>query len=78
MVLYTVMPMEMVLEGMDQQRDWVETEYEGIIMQVEPLKLGEARVVRIFSTDPQDFLNPRYQPGAVINFLPGAHKTQSV
>ncbi|MHB1420632.1 MAG: YlzJ-like family protein [Bacillota bacterium] len=78
MILYTTLPEEVVLEGMEQQRNWVETEYEGITMQVEPLNFGEARVVRIYSTDPQDYLNPRYQPGSVISFMQASQQTSSI
>jgi len=76
--LYTTLPEEVVLEGMDQQRNWIETEFEGIKMQVEPLSFGEARVVRIYSTDPRDFLNPRIQPGAVINYKQADQLTNTI
>ena len=36
-------------------------------MQVEPLGWNKFRVIRLYSTDPQDFLNDELQPGAIIS-----------
>lgn len=36
-------------------------------MQVEPVEAPYARLLRIFSTDPQDYLDPRWQPGSTIS-----------
>jgi len=36
-------------------------------MQVEPVEAPYARLLRIFSTDPQDYLDPRWQPGSTVS-----------
>ena len=39
----------------------------GGILQVETLSTDEVRVVSLMSTDPMDFLDPRYAPGNIIS-----------
>ncbi len=70
MILHTVLPIELVLEGLDQDRRFVEVDIGGVRMQVEPVSAEEATIVRIISTDPRDFLNPSLQPGRRIRFAP--------
>lgn len=69
-ILYTVAPIEQVLEGIDRERRFVDMVVEGITMTVEPVSVEEAVIVRIISTDPRDFLNPALQPGRVIRLAP--------
>jgi hypothetical protein len=38
-------------------------------MLIEPLEEGEARIVRVISSNPDDFLNPLFQPGRTISFF---------
>ncbi|WP_422879886.1 YlzJ-like family protein [Moorella stamsii] len=37
---------------------------------MEPLSFNQARVVRLISTNPADYLAGPYQPGAVLEFAP--------
>jgi len=39
-------------------------------MQVEAVDARRVRIVRLFSPDPQDYLNPHYTPGTIIAFAP--------
>jgi len=70
MILYTTMAKELVLEGFEDNVP----EYEeihglgGIILQVEPLGFGQAKIVRLISSNPEDYLNPAFQPGQVITY----------
>jgi len=72
MVLYTTMPLETVLEGFDQvQRRYLELEVDGgVRLLVEQTGANEGRIVRLISTDPQDYLQECYQPGRSIKFIP--------
>ncbi|NPV52875.1 MAG: hypothetical protein HPY71_05055 [Firmicutes bacterium] len=70
MILYTVLSPEEVLDGMDKPRTFLEVELEGVKMTIEPISNEEARLVRIFSTDPRDYLDPLLQPGSTIRFSP--------
>ena len=68
MILYTVLPLEDVLDGIDE--DPIPTmmiSVNGIDLEVEQLEGFEARVVRVLSTDPEHYLSPYCQPGTVIN-----------
>lgn len=66
MILYTVLPIEQVLEGIERERHFVDIEIQGVTMTIEPVSAEEAMIVRIISTDPRDFLKPALQPGRKI------------
>ncbi|QAY65650.1 YlzJ-like family protein [Paenibacillus protaetiae] len=69
MTLYTNMPLEVVLDGWQNDREhphevWVN----GIYMQVEPLSPGVGKVVRLLQCELNDYLKPEYAPGAVVQY----------
>mgnify|MGYP000948418729 CR=1 FL=1 len=68
MLLYTPMPLELVMEGLDKERNYIELDYDGIKLLVEPLDMTSGKIVRIMSTNPQDYLNSSLSPGAVIRY----------
>lgn len=70
MILYTVANLDQVLEGIDEERKFMEIDIQGVQMLVEPISLTQGKIVRIFSTDCQHYLNNRWQPGNIINFSP--------
>ncbi len=72
MILYTTMPIEAVLEGYDSFKpEYRELDYHGggklIIEQLSPT---EGRLVRLISSNPEDYLRPECRPGAIISFSP--------
>ncbi|MGI9860337.1 YlzJ-like family protein [Moorella naiadis] len=71
MYVYSPIPPELIWEGMDNfcpQRQ--ELKVGEVTLEVEPLGFNQARVVRLISTDPADYLNSPFQPGCIINFAP--------
>ncbi|NLG80221.1 MAG: hypothetical protein GX492_10460 [Firmicutes bacterium] len=70
MILYTVLPLELVLEGIDRERTFTNVEINGINVVVEQVSANEAVIVRIISTDPQHFLDPSLQPGSRVRLTP--------
>lgn len=69
MILYTPIPLEQVLEGHDNPLDNLqEITIEGKQVLVESVGNGEGRVVRLFSTDPADYLDGRFNPGRRVVF----------
>ncbi|WP_028550484.1 YlzJ-like family protein [Paenibacillus sp. UNC451MF] len=71
MIQYTVMPLEVVMEGIEEmESNQMEIVMNGITMQVQPLNSTQATIVRLISGNPQDFLNPQFTPGRVIEFQP--------
>lgn len=69
MILYTSMPLEIVLAGMDDERKpSLEVWTDGVMLQVEPIAPGVGRVVRLLHCSLDDYLNPSYTPGSIINY----------
>lgn len=69
MILHTIVPLHLVLEGHDRQPQWVEVEVQGRTLLVEPVSAAHGRVVRLISSNPADYLRPEWQPGVQINYL---------
>jgi len=67
-ILYTPMPLELVLEGFDNTKypDYKEVNYKGVPMLVEGADFGKKRIVKLLSTDPFDYLKPEMAPGNLI------------
>jgi len=70
MIIYSAMPVEYILEGMDQERRFQEVQINDMTMIIEPLTPAQYRIVRLISPNPQDYLNAKYAPGRVIHFRP--------
>jgi uncharacterized Fe-S radical SAM superfamily protein PflX len=71
MILYSVIPTEVIFQGMEQYNPQYEViELQGVSMQVERISYNEARIVRLYSLNPQDFLNPELSPGTLIVYGP--------
>lgn len=72
MILHTIVPLDIVLQGIeDYQPSYSEVEIAGVKMLVEQTGLDQGRIVRILSTNPEDYLNSSLQPGRIIKFIPG-------
>ncbi|OWZ84305.1 YlzJ-like family protein [Natranaerobius trueperi] len=68
MILYTPVALEDVHKGQsDNQQQFHEIEHKGRTVIVEPVNSFQGKVVRLISTDPNDFLDPTYQPGNMIS-----------
>lgn len=66
-VLWTAMPLELVVDGLwPQAQASVEQWVEGRLLLVTPGSAGAGVVQRLISGDPQDYLDPRWQPGALV------------
>lgn len=72
MLLYTIIPLEIIFDEEDEKHALVESPKEIEIkngqtsIMCQQLPSGEMRVNRIISTNPQDYLNPHWQPGAIM------------
>ena len=68
-MLYTVLPLEDVLDGIEADpHPTREVVMGGILMEVEPMGDFQARVVRVISSNPQDYLVPQHQPGSIVTW----------
>lgn len=70
MILYTIANPEQVLEGIEKERVFQEVEIQGVKVEIEPINLNQGRIVKVISTDCQDYLNQRLQPGNIIRYSP--------
>ncbi|OIQ08850.1 hypothetical protein MOOR_15110 [Moorella thermoacetica] len=71
MYVYSPLPPELIWEGMDDfcpQRQ--ELRVGRLTLEIEPLGFNQARITRLLSTDPADYLYSPYQPGCIISFAP--------
>jgi len=70
-IIYTPMPIEMILEGIEKEGpQYQEVEVKGAKLLVEQLNMETCRVVRLISTNPADFLKNEFQPGTELKFIP--------
>jgi len=71
MILHTVLPHELVLAGWDEAAyDYHDVVIDGISMQVEYFGSARAKIIRLYSGNLSDYLNPLYAPGSVIHYRP--------
>lgn len=69
MVLWTIVPEEVIFSDYYKAISaYEEINYSGTMLITEILSPGQYRIVRIMSTDPQDFLRPELQPGTVLSY----------
>lgn len=71
MTMYSVIPEEEIFKGSGEENyRFVDMTLEGIPLQVQLMGDSHAKIVRLYSTNPNDYLNPRLAPGTVIRFTP--------
>lgn len=71
MILYTIFPEEVIFATTEAEKQSseaapVEIEKGGVRLMVLPHTGGRMEVVRVISTDPQDYMNPKWQPGMLL------------
>ncbi len=70
MILYTPLPLELVMMSDESKSPYQEIEYDGVTLVVQPTGTGLGKIVQIKSTDPAVYLRPDLQPGQQILFGP--------
>ncbi|MCF6093170.1 YlzJ-like family protein [Microaerobacter geothermalis] len=71
MIIYSTIPLETIFEGWDQfHPQYAEVQMGEITMVVEKANNFEAKIVRLISPNPCDYLNPKWAPGEKIYFRP--------
>ncbi len=70
MILYTPVSFQEIFEGADDQEtsNMHEIDYQGVKIVVEPVSPSHGKIVRLISTDSNDYLNPNLQPGNFVNY----------
>jgi len=68
-MLWTIMPLNVVMDGSElHQPIYTEIPWKSGVLLVEETGQSAARVVRLLSTDPADYLEPAVQPGRIIEY----------
>lgn len=69
MTFYTVLPLEQIFEGaISTGQPTQEVSIQGMLMQVERLEGGQARIVRLLQCPLDKYLDPAFAPGAIIDY----------
>lgn len=78
MTLYTAMPLELVLDGIQNEPGpFMEVTTRGVTMQLLPIAPGIGRIVRLLSAPLDCYLLPEYAPGQPICFHPTSELSQA-
>jgi hypothetical protein len=76
MTLYTAMPLELVLDGIQNEPGpFVEVTIQGVTLQLLPVAPGIGRIVRLLSAPLEYYLRSEYLPGQTICFHPTSEPT---
>lgn len=68
-MLYTVIPIEDVLAGWENDPPTtIDMVVQGVLMEVEPLGNFSGRIVRLISSNPNDYIDPNHQPGSILKW----------
>ncbi|MFC7392605.1 YlzJ-like family protein [Scopulibacillus cellulosilyticus] len=71
MILYTICPLEDIFEEEEKQPGKKQTiEVNGVKLIVEDKGDNNYEIVQLISSNPQDFLDGRYQPGEKLTMKP--------
>ncbi|MBE0068074.1 YlzJ-like family protein [Thermoanaerobacterium thermosaccharolyticum] len=67
-MLYTIIPYELIFEHRDEIKDnIIETNIEGKMFLLEKEE-NRYKIIRLYSTNPNDYLETKYMPGNTIDF----------
>lgn len=70
MIFSSVLSLDDVMKGFETMNyNFEEITVYGIQMQVELVEPGRARIVRLLSLNPQDYLNPNFAPGQIVEYV---------
>ncbi|MCM3769380.1 YlzJ-like family protein [Priestia aryabhattai] len=69
MILYTMMPQELIFQQsyLQEQSQPKLINHNGIPVIVEENEHKQQQIVRVLSTNPQDYLNENYYPGQILS-----------
>lgn len=71
MTLYTTMPLELVLDGMQNEPGpFIEVTVQGATLQLFPIAPGIGRIIRLVSAPLDYYLRSEYCPGQTICYYP--------
>jgi len=75
LILYTILPLELVMSVEENQTPFHEFEIDGVTLVVQPTAAGMGKIIQIKSTDPSVYLRPEFQPGQQVLLSPSRSQT---
>lgn len=69
MIIYSPVPVEMLFKS-EPEKNFQELTIDNRIIVVDQTQSSIPSIHRVISTDPQDYLNPNFQPGSRIRYKP--------
>ncbi|SNX55461.1 YlzJ-like family protein [Thermoanaerobacterium sp. RBIITD] len=67
-MLYTIIPYELIFEKRDDIKNgYLETTIENRHLLLEKITDNSYKIIRMYSTNPNDYLDNKYTPGNTIN-----------
>ncbi|MBM7623451.1 YlzJ-like family protein [Sporohalobacter salinus] len=71
MVNYSIFPIEEIFyEEEEEEGELLELEVDGMTMLIKQTEIDQGEIVKIISSNPQDYINVDYQPGTMVKFEP--------
>lgn len=70
MLLWTVMPADVVFGSPEYQPCYEEVKIDGGSLLVERMSATQCKVVRLLATDPMQYLRSELQPGTIVDYQP--------
>jgi len=70
MILWSILPADIVLDNIDSLPPYEEISYSGMKCLVEKTGSTQYRVIRLLTTNPKDYLRPELQPGTMLKYEP--------
>lgn len=66
-MLWTIMPEDIIMADSDKIKTAQEYSYRNRRILGYPAADGKVCIIQILSTNPRDFLDPRFQPGSLVD-----------
>ena len=70
MIIWSIVPVDMVLNPTPLPPVYEEIDWSGIKCVVEKIGPAQCRVVRLVTTDPSDYMRAELQPGTILSYEP--------
>lgn len=67
-MIWSIMPEEIIIGNGEKGAAMREIVYQNRRLLATPLPTGRMCIVRVLSSNPRDFMDPRFQPGNIIDF----------
>lgn len=68
-MIWSIMPIEMLQQVMQQTNvQYVEVDYNNTHLIAQKINEQECQIIRIISTNPNDYLKADLQPGEILNY----------